>query len=60
MIAWILQPDDTDKEDCFELQVNGVPLAKLDFLDLNFKLVDEEVPIFNGDVLINEKKVTQG
>ena len=47
-LLWIVQPEDSHGEDCFELLVNGVSLASLDYLNLDFKLVDEEIPIFNG------------
>ena len=53
MIRWIIQPDDADAEDCFELQANGVPLVKLDYLNLDFKLVEKDVSVFDGEVEIN-------
>ena len=53
MLLWIVQPEGTVAEDCFELQANGVSLSKLEFLNLDFKLTDEEIAVFDGDVRIN-------
>ena len=32
-------------------------LTKLDFLNLDFKMVEQEVPVFDGSILINGKAV---
>ena len=53
----MIQSEDTEKEDFFELQVNSVSLSKLEFLNLDFKLIDEEVAIFDGHVSVNGKSV---
>ena len=60
LLQWIVQPDDEDTEGCFEIQANGVSLSKLDYLNLDFKLEDEDVPIFDGIVVINQSEVASG
>ena len=55
VLLWIIQPEDAEGEDTFELQANGVSLSQLVFLSPDFKLVDEKVPIFNASVFANGK-----
>ena len=59
MLRWIVQPEDADAEDSFELSANGEPLSKLEYLSLDFKLIDEEAAAFEGKVIINGKTVTE-
>ena len=42
------------------MQANGEDLSKLEYLNLDFKLVDGEVPIFDGLVNINGVEVSKG
>ena len=52
-----MQPDDDETEDCFELQANGVHLSKLEYLSLDFKLIEQDILVFDGHVNINGKSV---
>ena len=60
MLLWIVQSEDADQEDHFELQANGTSLSKLEYLNLDFQLVDTEVPVFNGEIEINNNEVIDG
>ena len=57
VLLWIVQPEDSDKEDCFDLQADGTPLSELDYLDLDFKLTDEDVTLFQGTLVVNGQGV---
>ena len=57
MLLWIVQPEDADQDDCFELQANGTPLSKLEFLNIDFQLIDSEVEVFDGRITINDQSV---
>ena len=41
------------------MQANGSKLATLEYLDLDFKLVDEDVAVFDGKIELNGKMVTE-
>ena len=58
-LFWIVQPDHSEAEDGFELHANGRSVSKLEFLNLDFKMVDEEMAIFNGQVRINNEFVVR-
>ena len=53
MLLWILQPEDSDAVDGFELQANGESLSKLEYLNLDFKLIDQDILVFDAKVDIN-------
>ena len=42
------------------MQANGEALSKLEYLNIDFKLVDGEVSIFDAHVMINEVEVSKG
>ena len=60
MLLWVIQPEDSDAEDHFELLADGESLSKLNYLGLDFKLIDAYVPVFDGYLGINNKKVISG
>ena len=43
MLLWGAEGESFEDESSFHLQVNGVPLIELDFLNLDFSLVEEEI-----------------
>ena len=54
VLLWIVQPEDSDAEDGFELQANGVSLSKLEYLNLDFKLIDQDILVFDAKFDIND------
>ena len=56
-MQWIVQADDTDDEDCLELKANGEVVTTLNYLSLDFKLIDGDFPVFKGTLKINEEDV---
>lgn len=59
VLRWVVQLEDSDDVDRFELQVDGDPLAKLFYLNLDFQLIEKEVEVHNGCLIINDKGITE-
>ena len=60
ILEWTEQAEGSELENCFSLKVGDVPLTKLDFLRLDFKLTGHQVELFNGNISINSKGVCEG
>ena len=53
VLSWVIEEFDSGLDDMFALEANGTPLSKLYYLDPGFKLVEEEVAIFDGYVMLD-------
>ena len=60
MLKWVIADPDSGLEDIFTLESNGSALSQLEYLDPNFKMVDENPEFFDAIVRINGNAVHSG
>ena len=60
VLKWVIADPDSDQSDIFTLESNGTALSQLEYLDPNFKMVEEDPEFFDATVYINNDEVNRG